>query len=65
MKFAISALSRNRAKWGVIHFALWELATFRERILRMKETDGIEGVKKFNRKLRRDTRSSSSTVLQL
>ena len=42
-----------------------ELATFRERILRMKETDGIEGVKKFSRKLRRETRTSPSTVLQL
>ena len=42
-----------------------ELATFRERILRMKETDGIEGVKKFSRKRRRETRTSPSTVLQL
>ena len=31
----------------------------------MKETDGIEGVKKFSRKLRRETRTSPSTVLQL
>ena len=42
-----------------------ELATFREKILRMKEIDGIEGVKRFSRKLRRETRSSPSTVLQL
>ena len=42
-----------------------EIATFRAQIIKLREEEGDEGVKRLSKKLKRETRTNPTTVLQL